>query len=216
MIRPLLAAVVFAALLLAGCGDSAPNGVAAANKAAGNKSAPAATPDVARVRIETEAGPIVLELDGRRAPLTTANFLAYVDQHRFDGTSFYRAARTPGAQGRGFIQGGIRRNYRLMLAPVAHEPTSTTGLSHRDGTISMARTDPGSAMGNFFITVGAMPQMDAHGRDQGFAAFGRVVEGMDVVRRILAAPTVANAGSGAMRGQMIEAPVRIVGARREQ
>ncbi|MEA3031018.1 MAG: peptidyl-prolyl cis-trans isomerase [Sphingomonadales bacterium] len=216
MIRPLLAAVVFAALLLAGCGDSAPNGVAAANKAAGNRSAPAATPDVARVRIETEAGPIVLELDGRRAPLTTANFLAYVDQHRFDGTSFYRAARTPGAQGRGFIQGGIRRNYRLMLAPVAHEPTSTTGLSHRDGTISMARTDPGSAMGNFFITVGAMPQMDAHGRDQGFAAFGRVVEGMDVVRRILAAPTVANAGSGAMRGQMIAAPVRIVGARREQ
>ncbi|MEA3043228.1 MAG: peptidyl-prolyl cis-trans isomerase [Sphingomonadales bacterium] len=216
MIRPLLAAVVFVALLLAGCGDSAPNGVAAANKAAGNRSAPAATPDVARVRIETEAGPIVLELDGRRAPLTTANFLAYVDQHRFDGTSFYRAARTPGAQGRGFIQGGIRRNYRLMLAPVAHEPTSTTGLSHRDGTISMARTDPGSAMGNFFITVGAMPQMDAHGRDQGFAAFGRVVEGMDVVRHILAAPTVANAGSGAMRGQMIAAPVRIVGARREQ
>jgi peptidyl-prolyl cis-trans isomerase A (cyclophilin A) len=213
MIRP-LAAVLLAALLLAGCGDSAPNGLAAANAAAGHKAAPAATPDVARVRVETEAGPIVLELDGRRAPLTTANFLAYVDQHRFDGTSFYRAARTPGAQGRGFIQGGIRRNYRLMLAPVAHEPTSTTGLRHLDGTISMARTDPGSAMGNFFITVGAMPQMDAHGRDQGFAAFGRVAEGMDVVRRILAAPTVANAGSGAMRGQMIAAPIRIVSARR--
>jgi peptidyl-prolyl cis-trans isomerase A (cyclophilin A) len=213
MIRP-LAAVILAALLLAGCGDSAPNGMAAANKAAGNKAAPVATPDVARVRLETEAGPILVELDGRRAPLTTANFLAYVDQHRFDGTSFYRAARTRGAEGRGFIQGGIRRNYRLMLAPVAHEPTSTTGLRHGDGTISMARTDPGSAMGNFFITVGAMPQMDAHGPDQGFAAFGRVVEGMDVVRRILAAPTVANAGSGAMRGQMIAAPVRIVSARR--
>lgn len=215
MIRPL---ALFAplSLTLAGCGgEPAPNGVAAVNASATNTSVPAApAADIVRVRLTTDAGPIVLELDARRAPLTTANFLAYVDQHRFDGTSFYRAARTRGAAGRGFVQGGIRRNYRLMLAPIAHEPTSTTGLRHVDGTISMARTDPGSAMGNFFITVGAMPQMDARGGNQGFAAFGRVVEGMDVVRRILAAPVVENAGSGAMRGQMIAAPVRIGSARR--
>jgi peptidyl-prolyl cis-trans isomerase A (cyclophilin A) len=212
MIRP-LALLALLLMVVAGCGAQPPaNAPAAASEAVAKAAAPVA--EIVRVTLTTEAGPIVLELDGRRAPLTTANFLAYVDQHRFDGTSFYRAARTPGAPARGFIQGGIRRNYRLMLAPVAHEPTSTTGLSHRDGTISMARTDPGSAMGNFFITLGAMPQMDADGRDQGFAAFGRVVEGMDVVRRILAAPTVANAGSGAMRGQMITAPVRIVSARR--
>jgi peptidyl-prolyl cis-trans isomerase A (cyclophilin A) len=212
MIRP-LALLALGSLTLAGCGDAVPANAPAPANASATGPAPAQT-DTPRVRLETGMGAIIVELDGRRAPLTTANFLAYVDQHRFDGTTFYRAARTPGAQGRGFVQGGIRRNYRLMLAPVAHEPTSATGLRHRDGTISMARTDPGSAMGNFFITVGAMPQMDAHGADQGFAAFGHVVEGMDVVRHILAAPTVANAGSGAMRGQMIEAPVRISSARR--
>jgi peptidyl-prolyl cis-trans isomerase A (cyclophilin A) len=211
MIRPL---ALLALLSMAGC-DQTPVNAPATEKDA-STAAPTAAPvaDLVRVTLTTDTGPIVLELDGRRAPLTTANFLAYVDQHRFDGTTFYRAARTPGAAGRGFVQGGIRRNYRLMLAPVAHEPTSATGLRHVDGTISMARTDPGTAMGNFFITVGAMPQMDAHGSDLGFAAFGHVIEGMDNVRRILAAPTLANAGSGAMRGQMITAPVRIVSARR--
>jgi len=179
---------------------------------------PAPVPDVARVRLETDLGAIVVELDGRRAPITTANFLAYVDQHRFDGTQFYRAARTRGTSGRGFVQGGIRRSYRLMLPPIPLEPTSRTGLRHRDGTITMARTTPDSAMGDFVILIGAMPSMDAHpggsGDDQGFAAFGHVVEGMDVVRRILAAPTIANAGAGAMRGEMIAAPVRILSARR--
>jgi peptidyl-prolyl cis-trans isomerase A (cyclophilin A) len=108
----------------------------------------------------------------------------------------------------------------LGLPPIAHEPTSRTGLRHSDGTISMARLEPGSAMGDFFIVAGAMPSMDAGNRrpssgnndTQGYAAFGRVVEGMDVVRRILAGSTVANAGSGAMRGQMLERPVRIVRA----
>jgi len=170
---------------------------------------------VARVRIETADGAILLELDGARAPVTVANFLAYVDQGRFDGTSFYRAARTPGAERRGFIQGGIRHTARRALPRIAHEPTSETGLRHFDGTISMARNAPGSAMGDFFITLGPMPSMDADRDDPGFAAFGRVVGGIDVVRRILAAPTVPNAGRGAMRGQMITAPVRIVSARRE-
>lgn len=217
MIRAL---VLLACLSLAvgGCGGTAPagNDVAAPveEKAAPRPAGPVT--DTPRVRLETGAGAIVVELDARRAPVTTANFLAYVDQRRFDGTQFYRAARTRGAESRGFIQGGIRRQARRALPRIAHEPTSLTGIRHVDGTISMARMEPGTAMGDFFITVGATPSMDARGGEPGFAAFGRVVEGMDIVRRILAAPTLANAGRGAMRGQMIEAPVRIVSARRAQ
>ena len=219
MIRP-LSLIAALSLALSACGDSAPANAPVANQAAPATNSAAPVPDTARVRLETDAGNIVLELNGRRAPVTTANFLAYVDQHRFDGTSFYRASRTPRRTGQGFIQGGIRRNAMLGLPPIEHEPTSRTGLRHGDGTISMARLEPGSAMGDFFIVSGAMPSMDAGNRrpssgnndTQGYAAFGRVVEGMDVVRRILAGPTVANAGSGAMRGQMLERPVRILRA----
>ena len=220
MIRT-LSPIAAVALALSACGESPPANApaAAANAAApaANSAAPAPVPDIARVRLETDAGNIVVQLDGRHAPITTANFLAYVDQHRFDGITFYRASRTPRRTGEGFIQGGIRRNAMLALPQIAHEPTSRTGLRHVDGTISMARLEPGSAMGDFFIVAGAMPSMDAGHRrpssgnadDQGYAAFGRVTEGMDVVRRILAAPTVANAGRGAMRGQMITAPITI-------
>jgi peptidyl-prolyl cis-trans isomerase A (cyclophilin A) len=219
MIRPLglLAPLL---LLLAGCGG-APDAPAPANdtRATASKSAaPRPEADIVRVRLDTELGPIVLALDARRAPVTTANFLAYVDQGRFDGITFYRAARTPGLAGQGFIQGGIRRDVIRTLMPIAHEPTSRTGLSHGDGTISMARTDPGSATGDFFITAGPQPSMDAgRGRpadNLGYAAFGRVVEGREVVRRILAAATDPNAGRGVMRGQMIARPIRILSARR--
>jgi peptidyl-prolyl cis-trans isomerase A (cyclophilin A) len=207
-------------MLLAGCQEerSAPveqpaNKSAAAGPAS-PKIAPAPLAEIARVRIETEAGDILVELDGKRAPITTANFLAYAEQGRFDGTSFYRAARTTGAEGRGFIQGGIRRAYRRMLPPIAHEPTDKTSIRHEAGTISMARSAPGNAMGEFFITTSAMPSMDAKPGEPGFAAFGRVVEGMDVVRLILAASTVPNAGRGAMKGQMLEKPVVIERATR--
>jgi peptidyl-prolyl cis-trans isomerase A (cyclophilin A) len=223
MIRA-LSLLALLSLTVAGCGGTSPADTAAANIArpapeAAPPPPPAPLPDIVRVRLETDAGAILLALDARRAPVTTANFVAYVDQRRFDGTSFYRAARTPGAQTRGFIQGGIRRTARRALPQIAHEPTSRTGIRHLDGTISMARMAPGTAMGDFFIIVGgAMPAMDANprgtGDKEGFAAFGRVVEGMDVARRILAAPTVPNAGRGAMRGQMITAPVRIISARR--
>jgi peptidyl-prolyl cis-trans isomerase A (cyclophilin A) len=202
---------------VAGCGDSP-----AADPPASKESAPAREaravplPDVVRVRLETEAGPVLLALDHERAPVTTANFVRYVEEKKFDGTFFYRSARTKGAEGRGFVQGGIRHSARRSFPPIAHEPTTETGLRHVDGTVSMARAAPAGAMGDFFIVAGgAMPAMDSKPGSPGFAAFGRVEEGMDVVRQILAAPTVANAGRGPMRGQMIEKPVRIVRARRE-
>jgi peptidyl-prolyl cis-trans isomerase A (cyclophilin A) len=221
MIRPFASLALW--LLVTACGGEEPdNATAAANgsEPAANAAAARASeplPDLVRVRLETEAGPILLELDSKRAPITTANFVRYVDERRFDGTTFYRTSKTPGAEGRGFIQGGIRRDVRRMFPAIVHEPTSETGIRHREGTISMARAEMGAgAIGDFFITASAMPSLDARSGSPGYAAFGRVVEGMDVVRRILAAPTVENAGRGAMRGQMIAAPVRIVAARRAE
>ena len=215
MIRT-IALPVLLALAAGGCDDPAPvSAPANHSEPARQATLPAPLPDVVRVRLETDTGPILLALDHKRAPITTANFVHYVDQHRFDGTFFYRAARTKGSAGRGFVQGGIRHSARRAFPPIAHEPTTKTGIRHEDGTVSMARAAPVGAMGDFFIIVGgAMPAMDAKGDAPGFAAFGRVEEGMDVVRRILAAPTVANAGRGPMRGQMIERPVKIVAAKR--
>lgn len=216
-----LALLACVTLLVSGCGGADPaEQPPAANGAAAEKAAqtPAAKPlaDLVRVRIETDKGPIVVDLDAKRAPVTAANFVRYSREGRFDGTSFYRAAPTKGQPGRGFIQGGIRRDAKRMLPAIAHEPTGRTGLRHERGTISMARAEEGAgAMGDFFITLSRMPAMDEGPGRPGFAAFGRVVEGMDVADAILAAPTVANAGRGAMRGQMLETPVRIRQVREE-
>ena len=172
--------------------------------------APAPSPGVVHVRLDTAAGPIVLALDARHAPNTVANFMRYVDDGRLDGTSFFRAARAKGRPG-GFVEGGIGTDPRRVLPPVPLEPTSRTGLRHLDGAVSMARFDlPDSATGNISIMVGANPGMDAHGRNPGYAVFGRVQSGMDAVRRILAQPTAG--GSGAMAGQMLVRRVTIVRA----
>lgn len=180
--------------------------------------APVAAPATVKVALQTSEGAITLELESGRAPLTTANFLRYVDRRRLDGTGFYRASKVPNLPTEGLIQGGVRADPRRVLPPVAHEPTTLTGLSHVDGTVSMARGAPGSATGDFFITLGAMPYMDADpaqpGDNLGYAAFGHVVDGMDVVRRILAAPVSAAGGAGIMKGEMIARPVTIVTARR--
>lgn len=171
------------------------------------------TPGYTRVAIETSVGKIIVAVDNKRAPRTAANFLTYVDDGRFDGVTFYRAARRKKNPKLGLIQGGIDTDARRSLPPIPHEPTTKTGLRHLDATISMARPNrTNSAMGNFFITVGPTPTMDARGDYIGYAAFGRVVAGMDTVRRILTMPTCC--GSGPMRGQMIVKPVRIIRARR--
>ena len=171
------------------------------------------TPGFTRVAIETSVGRIIVALDQKRAPRTSANFLAYVDDGRFDGVAFYRAARRKSDPKYGLIQGGIDTDARRSLPPIPHEPTTRTGIRHLDATLSMARPNrPNSAMGNFFITIGPTPNMDARGDYIGYAAFGHVVAGMDVVRRILAVPTCC--GSGPMRGQMIVKPIAILRARR--
>lgn len=187
--------------------------LAAAGSAFAQDAAPEAAGPV-RVVIETSAGIILAETDPR-APVTSANFLRYVDEGRFDGTAFYRGmVLTPGS---GLIQGGTSNAPERVLPPIAHEPTSQTGLSHVDGALSMARFDPGTATGDFFVIVGDVTSLDA-GRvradDPGFAVFGRVVEGMDVVRSILAAPKSATEGEGHMRGQMLDPRVAIVSVRR--
>lgn len=179
---------------------------------------PAPKPATARVTLTTSEGPVIVEVETQRAPVTAANFLRYVDQKRLDATSFYRASKVPNMPELGLVQGGVRYDPKKVLPPIRHEPTTQTGLKHLDGTISMGRNTPGTAAGDFFIIVGDMPYMDADpaqpGDNAGYAAFGRVVEGMDVVKRIMAAPLSATAGDGIMKGEMLAQPVRIVTARR--
>lgn len=172
-----------------------------------------AAPGQVRVAIDTSVGTITVAVDQRHAPRTSANFLAYVDDQRFDGVTFYRAARRKSDPKLGLIQGGIDTDARRALPPILHEPTTKTGIRHLDATLSMARPNrPDSAMGNFFITIGATPNMDARGDYMGYAAFGHVVAGMDVVRKILSVQTCC--GSGPMRGQMIIRPIMILRTRR--
>ncbi|MHA6721731.1 peptidylprolyl isomerase [Sphingomonas sp. RS2018] len=173
---------------------------------------PAAPPPATvTVRLTTTRGPITIALEKDRAPITTANFLRYVDARRFDGISFYRAMNV--SWGGGLIQAGVR-DPAMLFPPIAHEPTSRTGLSHTDGAVSIARNAPGTARADFTIMVGDMTGLDARGDNPGFAAFGRVTEGMDVVKAILAAPTSPTQGEGVMKGQMLEPQVKILTARR--
>lgn len=165
------------------------------------------------VRVETEAGPIVIELDLKRAPITAGNFLRYAQEKRFDKTSFYRAARNRRNPKAGLVQGGINHRVARARLPIAHEPTTRTGLRHIDGTVSMARNAPGTAMGDFFITVGPASYLDARPGSVGYAAFGKVVQGMPLVRRMLAAPTYPGGRSRNTMGQTIIAPIRILTVR---
>lgn len=170
-----------------------------------------ATSDEVPVAIDTSAGRIVVALDTARAPITAANFLHYVDTHRYDGEPFYRAMRQPGGkEGDGLIQGGIRSSSLKLFPPITHEPTSETGLHNVAGAISMANAGPGTARADFFILASDMPALDATADDPGFAVFGHVVEGMDVVKKILASPVSPDKGDGAMKGQMLDPPVKII------
>ncbi len=178
-------------------------------------------PEVVAVVLETTMGNITVEVEVERAPITAANFLRYVDERRLDGTVFYRAMRLDwGDQPNGIIQGGTQYDPARTLPPIAHERTSDTGLSHLRGALSMARWDPGTATGDFSIMLQTQTGMDAQPGNadpafhDGYAVFGYVTAGMEVVEAIHAAPTDPDKGEGWMKGQLLAQPVRIVRARR--
>jgi peptidyl-prolyl cis-trans isomerase A (cyclophilin A) len=173
-------------------------------------------PETTPVVLTTPLGRIVLALETRRAPITSANFLAYVDKKLYDGASFYRASRPPNAtsDSYGLVQGGLRNLPERLLAPIAHESTTQTGLRHVNGTISMGRNAPGTAQADWFICLGDQPYLDADDQQPGFAAFGRVTAGLEVVKQILVAPVDPNEGTGSMKGEILRDPVPIITARR--
>jgi peptidyl-prolyl cis-trans isomerase A (cyclophilin A) len=175
-------------------------------------------PATVKVVLKTSLGDISLAVETERAPVTAANFLRYVDQKRLDGSDFYRAVTLDDDGQYGLIQGGLRGNPKRVLKPIAHEPTTATGLSHVNGAISMARGDPGTATADFFIVIGDMVALDAqpNGGDPGYAVFGHVLDGMDVVHVIVGQPRSPTAGAADMQGQMLAVPVKILTARRAE
>jgi len=170
------------------------------------------------VSLETSLGAIVIALKARQAPLTVANFLQYVDGKLYDGASFWRSAKANSPVDYGLIEGGLQSDPKKVLKPVAHESTTQTGLRHVDGTLSLARREPGSGDSDFFICVGEAPYLDANptaeGDNVGFAAFGQVIKGMEIVHKILNLPTPGEATNPVMKGQMLSPVVPIVTARR--
>ncbi len=220
---PLLAATAFA---LAASPSLAQKKSAARSKAkpAVTKVAEPAIPPVCPlpggeipVRLATSLGTVDVALDAKRAPVSTANFLAYTDSRKYDGASFYRVMKMPGdaAATPGLVQAG-QRTPGMILPPIAHEPTTQTGLSHVTGAISMARLAPGTATSDFFIMTSDMKGLDADparaGDNAGYAVFGHVTSGMEIVRQIYGLPI--DPAKGPMVGQMIAEPVKITSARR--
>lgn len=157
--------------------------------------------------ISTELGDIKVEIYTDKAPVTAANFLEYVDKNSFRSSKFYRVVRDDNQPDNevkiDVIQGGLYSEEK-MFTPIEHETTDRTGIRHLDGVISMARNEPGSATSEFFICIGDQPELDYGGKrnpdGQGFAAFGKVVDGMDVVRKIHQQPA---------DGQMLAPEIRI-------
>lgn len=173
------------------------------------------------VVLETSMGDITVRLETERAPITAGNFLRYVDEDRFDGTVFYRAMRLDREpKPNGLIQGGTQFDPDRILPGIPHEPTTQTGLSHTNGALSMAMLEPGSANGDFSIMLADQVGLDAQPDatepiwQNGYAVFGYVIDGMDVVSAIHAAPADPNKGEGIMRGQILADPVEIIDVRR--
>jgi peptidyl-prolyl cis-trans isomerase A (cyclophilin A) len=172
---------------------------------------PVASPSLTvRLHVDTELGAFELEVDVARAPVTAANFLKYVDGGFFTDGQVHRSARLETQADRPVrievIQASVNRaRARDEFPPIPLERTSVTGQLHRDGTLSMARAGADTATSSFFICVGDQPSLDFGGArnpdGQGFAAFGRVVSGMDVVRKIHRAPA---------KGETLTPPIRIL------
>ena len=162
-----------------------------------------------RVTIKTELGDIMVEIYEKDVPTTAANFLKYVDEGRYKNGCFYRVVTMDNQPNNDIkievIQGGLSSETRgNMLPPIEHETTDNTGILHKNGVISMARSKPGTASSEFFICVGYQPELDFGGKrnpdGQGFAAFGKVITGMTVVNKIHQQPA---------EGQMLDPQIKI-------
>jgi len=173
------------------------------------------------VELKTALGTITIELYVDRAPLSSTSFLDYLDKGLMEEAVFYRVVTHENDNGSPLIsvvQGGLLDEAK-MLPPIAHETTETTGLSHVDGAVSIARAEPGTgSAGAFFICIGDNPSLDFGGTrnpdQQGFAVFGHVLAGMDVVRAIQQMPADRPTENEYMRGQLLREPVDIVSAKR--
>ena len=175
-----------------------------------------------RVRVQTELGEIVVEVDQAKAPTTTANFLKYVDAGHYDGGAWHRTVKMDNQPESTVkievIQAGVNPDHaKSGFPPIALERTSVTGLLHKNGAISMARGAPDSATSGWFICINDQPSLDVGGArnpdGQGFAAFGRVVSGMDVVRKIQMAPSSIDRKTNT-EAQRLTPPIRILKAAR--
>jgi len=174
------------------------------------------TPAPVKATIETSLGNIQIELYSHQAPLTVANFVRYIQANAFTGGRFYRVVRLDNDNGSPkieVVQGGVNPDFK-EFAPIALESTQQTGIKHLDGTLSMARGAPDTATSEFFICIGEQPALD-HGAlrnpdGQGFAAFGRVVSGMDVVKAIHQIREAQEVEDAYVKGQMLAEPVNII------
>jgi peptidyl-prolyl cis-trans isomerase A (cyclophilin A) len=171
-----------------------------------------------RVRVQTELGDIVLEVDPVKAPITTANFLKYVDAGHYDGGTWHRTVKMDNQPESTVkievIQAGVNPDKAKSGFPaIALERTSVTGLLHKDGAVSMARGAPDSATSGWFVCINDQPSLDFGGNrnpdGQGFGAFGRVVSGMEVVRKIQAAPSSASRTTNT-EAQRLTPPIKIL------
>ncbi len=172
--------------------------------------------DQIRVLLQTELGDIEIVVDAKHAPVTTENFLRYVDAGHYDGGRFHRTVKlNPDNQPNNtikieVIQAGVNPDKtKEGFGPIKLERTSATGLKHKDGVISMARSTADTATSDFFICIGDQPELDFGGKrnadGQGFAAFGKVVKGIEVVKKIQLAPFDA---------QRLTPPIKIIKAKR--
>jgi peptidyl-prolyl cis-trans isomerase A (cyclophilin A) len=172
------------------------------------------------VEIVTRLGKIQIQVDTRHAPISAGNFLEFLDKRLFVGAQFYRSVHPENDQNPSKIsvlQGGVV-DEKKFLPPIAHETTGQTGLTHVDGTLSVGRLAPGTgSAGAFFICIGKQPELDFGGHrnpdGQGFAAFGRVTHGMELVRAIWNRPT--KGADGSIAAQMIETPVEFLSIARK-
>jgi peptidyl-prolyl cis-trans isomerase A (cyclophilin A) len=175
-----------------------------------------------RVLVQTELGDIVVEVDQARAPATAANFLRYVDAGHYNGGTWHRTVKMDNQPESTVkievIQAGVNPEFAKSGFPaIPIERTSVTGLLHKDGVISMARGAPDSATSGWFICINDQPSLDFGGArnpdGQGFAAFGRVVSGMDVVRKIQNAPSSSDRKTNT-EAQRLTPPIKIIKAAR--